>query len=68
LKLENKNNEKIKVNICGLSGQELQVKYEIENKNNETNIAIDVSNLYPGLYFITIETNSKTIVRKIIKK
>ncbi|MBI5541354.1 MAG: T9SS type A sorting domain-containing protein [Bacteroidia bacterium] len=67
LKLENKNNEKIKVKVCGLSGQELQVKYEIENINDETNIAFDVSKLYPGLYFITIETNSKTIVRKIIK-
>ncbi len=69
LKVKNPDSRKMNIKVYEVTGQEFPVRYTTGDINNEeTSLVIDVSDLDPGLYFLSVETGNETMIKKIIRK
>ncbi len=60
-------NEKVDVKLLDLTGRIVKT-YFIDAVEGVNNVSIDLFRYTPGVYFVSLETTSETITRRMIKK
>jgi len=57
---------KSEITICNMFGQQIEVLYSSNEKAGQYQLTFDASKLIKGIYYISLNTDSGTQVRKFI--